>query len=102
VKYQFITAHQQEFKITVMCRVLGVSRSSYYAWGKRPTSPRKMADQSLTEQIESIHQKSRRTYGSIRIQVELADQGIKCGHNRVARLMREIGLSAKQNRHRPH
>jgi putative transposase len=98
VKYQFIAAHRQEFKITVMCRVLGVSRSGYYAWGKRPTSARKMADQSLTEQIESIHQKSRRTYGSIRIQIELADQGIKCGHNRVARLMREIGLSAKQSR----
>ena len=98
MKYQFIANHYAEFKITVMCRVLGVSRSGYYAWGKRPTSVRKMADQSLTEQIEVIHQKSRRTYGSIRIQKELADQGIKCGHNRVARLMREIGLSAKQSR----
>ena len=57
-----------------------------------------MADQSLTEQIEVIHQKSRQTYGSIRIQVELAKNGIKCGHKRVARLMREIGLSAKQSR----
>jgi transposase InsO family protein len=98
VKYQFIANHCAEFKITVMCRVLGVSRSGYYAWGKRPISARKMADQSLTEQIEVIHQKSRRTYGSIRIQVELAENGIKCGHNRVARLMREIGLSAKQSR----
>jgi transposase InsO family protein len=98
VKYQFIAAHVQEFKITLMCRVLGVSRSGYYAWGKRPSSPRKMADQSLTEQIVVIHQNSRRTYGSIRIQEELADQGIKCGHNRVARLMREVGLSAKQSR----
>jgi transposase InsO family protein len=98
VKYQFITNHQQEFKITVMCRVLGVSRSGYYAWQKRPLSPRKMADQSLTEQIEVIHQHSRRTYGPVRVQVELAEQGIKCGHNRVARLMREVGLSAKQRR----
>ena len=98
MKYQFIAAHVQEFKITVMCRVLGVSRSGYYAWGKRPTSARKMADQSLTEKIEVIHQKSRRTYGSISIQKELAKNGIKCGHNRVARLMREVGLSAKQIR----
>lgn len=98
MKYQFIATHRQEFKITVMCRVLDVSRSGYYAWRNRPTSARKMADQHLTEQIEVIHQKSRRTYGSRRIQKELADQGIKCGHNRVARLMREVGLSAKQSR----
>ena len=62
MKYQFIAAHVQEFKITVMCRVLGVSRSGYYAWGKRPSSARKMADQSLIEQIEVIHQESRRTW----------------------------------------
>jgi transposase InsO family protein len=98
VKYQLITAHQQEFKIGVMGRVLGVSRSGYYAWRKRPPSPRKMADQSLTEQIEVIHQHSRRTYGPVWVQIELADQGIRCGHNRVARLMREVGLSAKQSR----
>jgi transposase InsO family protein len=98
VKYQFIAHHYEEFKITVMCRVLGVSRSGYYAWCKRPTSARKMADQSLSEQIELIHQNSRQTYGSVRIQVELAENGITCGHNRVAGLMREIGLNAKQNR----
>jgi len=98
VKYQFIAHHYEEFKITVMCRVLGVSRSGYYAWCKRPTSARKMADQSLSEQIELIHQNSRQTYGSVRIQVELAENGIICGHNRVAGLMREIGLNAKQNR----
>jgi transposase InsO family protein len=98
VKYQFIAAYQQEFQIMLMCRVLGVSRSGYYAWRKRPPRPRKMADQQLTEQIEVIHRQSRRTYGPVRVQVELADQGIRCGHNRVARLMREAGLSAKQSR----
>jgi len=98
VKYQFIADHRPEFSITVMCRGLGVSRSGYYAWRKRPTCARKMADQSLTEQIETIHQNSRRTYGSPRIQEELADNGVQCGHNRVARLMGEVGLAAKQSR----
>jgi len=98
MKYQFIAAHRQEFEITVMCRVLNVSRSGYYAWCRRPVSAREMANQKLTQQIQEIHQQSRQTYGSPRIQAELADQGVNCGHNRVARLMRAAELRAKQNR----
>ena len=98
MKYQFITTHRQEFEITVMCRVLQVSRSGYYAWRRRPVSGREMANQKLTQQIEAIHQQSRQTYGSPRIQAELADQGVKCGPNRVARLMQEAELQAKQSR----
>jgi putative transposase len=96
VKYQFIAAHQTEFKVTVMCRVFEVSRSGYYAWLKSSTSPRKMANQALKQQIKEIHQHSRQTYGSPRIHAELKAQGIKCGHNRVARLMRQEQLWAKQ------
>ena len=98
MKYQFIADHRQEFEITVMCRVLKVSRSGYYAWCRRPVSAREMANQKLTQQIQEIHQHSRQTYGSPRIQAELADNGVKCGHNRVARLMREAELRAKQKR----
>jgi len=98
MKFQFIDQHQTEFSITVMCRVLGVSRSGYYAWRNRPVSPRKMANDILLEQIKAAHQKSRQTYGSPRIQAELVAQGIKCGHNRVARLMRSNGLRANQKR----
>jgi putative transposase len=98
VKYQFIAAHREEFEITVMCRVLAVSRSGYYAWRQRPASPREMANQALSQQIKTIHQQSRQTYGSPRIQVELAENGVSCGHNRVARLMRDEELWAKQKR----
>lgn len=98
MKYQFIEAHRTEFEVTVMCRVLGVSRSGYYAWGQRPLSAREMANQKLSQQIKDIHQQSRQTYGSPRIQAELADNGVKCGHNRVARLMRQEELQAKQSR----
>ena len=98
MKYQFIAAHRTEFKVTVMCGVLEVSRSGYYAWLKRPLSPRKMANQSLSQQIKQIHQHSRQTYGSPRIQAELRAQGFKCGHNRVARLLRQAQLWAKQKR----
>ena len=98
MKYQFMADHREEFEITVMCRVLHVSRSGYYAWQKRPTSARKMADQVLSQHIKEIHQQSRQTYGSPRIQAELAEQGVNCGHKRVARLMRQAELVAKQSR----
>ena len=97
MKYQFMADHQQEFEITTMCRVLKVSRSGYYAWRRRPVSARKMANQKLTEQIEEIHQQSRQTYGSPRIHAELTNRGVHCGHNRVARLMRQAELRAKKN-----
>jgi transposase InsO family protein len=98
VKFQFIDQHQHQFAIAVMCRVLSVSRSGYYAWRKRPASPRKMANDIVLEKIKAAHRKSRQTYGSPRIQAELVAQGIRCGHNRVARLMRLNGLRAKQKR----
>jgi transposase InsO family protein len=97
VKYQFIAAHREEFEITVMCRVLAVSRSGYYAWRNRPTSARKMADQELSQHIKQIHHQSRQTYGSPRIQAELAENGVNCGCKRVARLMRQEELFAKQS-----
>lgn len=98
MKFQFIDQHQNQFAIAVMCRVLSVSRSGYYAWRKRPASPRKMANDIVLEKIKAAHRKSRQTYGSPRIQAELVAQGIRCGHNRVARLMRLNGLRAKQKR----
>jgi putative transposase len=97
MRYEFIEAHRAEFEIRVMCRVLDVSRSGYYAWRKRPVSSREMANQALKQQIKAIHQHSRQTYGSPRIQAELAEQGIRCGVNRIARLMSEEKLVAKQS-----
>lgn len=98
MKFDFIEAHRTEFKVTIMCRVLGVSRSGYYAWLKRPPSAREMANQELKQQIKTIYDHSRQTYGSPRIQVELAENGVKCGVNRVAQLMQAQQLRAKQSR----
>jgi putative transposase len=71
-----------------MCRVLGVSRSGYYAWRKRPPSKRDQKDAMLTEKIRQIHEKSRGTYGSPRVHAALRDKGIRVGEKRVARLMK--------------
>lgn len=75
-----------------LCHVLGVSSSGYWAWRKRQPSARDQADAHLTEQIRTIHQASRGTYGVPRVHAELVTAGTRCGHKRVARLMRRAGL----------
>ena len=81
-----------------MCRVLGVTRSGYYAWSIRPASRREQRDGELSEQIRTIYQDSRGRYGSPRVHNELHVQGVRCGKKRVARLMQEQQLSACQPR----
>ena len=76
----------------MLCRLLGVSRYGYYAWGNRPPSERARFDAVLSERIETIHRNSRATYGVPRVHVELRAIGIRCGRKRVARLMRRAKL----------
>ncbi len=98
MKYACIAQHRHHFPVALMCRVLGVSRSGFYAAQRRPVSPRVHADQRLHRAICAIHQQSRHTYGSPRVHAELRAQGIRCGRKRVERLMRSAGLQAKQRR----
>jgi transposase InsO family protein len=91
----FVRDHRFEFRVWLMCRVLEVSRSGYYAWQRRPVSRRKQANDVLVSQIRLAHQRSRRSYGSPRITDELNDGGTLCGRHRVARLMRQARIKAK-------
>jgi putative transposase len=102
VKYACIRVHRQEFPVVLMCRVLEVSRSGFYAAERRAPSSRAAENQSLRMIIGAIHETSRGTYGSPRIHRELRATGRACGRNRIARLMRESGLRAKaKRRYRP-
>lgn len=67
-------------------------------WRRRPESRRSREDRRLMPEIQAIHESSRQTYGSPRVHAELKAQKIRCGKNRVARLMRENGVRAKQSR----
>jgi transposase InsO family protein len=96
VKFGFIVAEKAHYPVTVLCEVLGVSRSGFYAWRKRPPSKRAQEDSLLKCHVVAAFEASRQTYGSPRIQQELAGQGVKVGRNRVARLMREEELRARE------
>ena len=87
-----MSENRARYPIAVMCRILGVSPSGYYAWVKRPTSARAVMDAVLTAKIRAAHAASKGTYGAPRLQVDLEDVGIRVSRKRVARLMRNAGL----------
>jgi putative transposase len=91
--YKLIDAERASFPVSVLCKVLSVSRSGYYAWRDRPPSKRSREDAALTNKIHEIHKRSRQTYGSPRVHAELRSIGVRCGRKRVARLMRKEGLT---------
>lgn len=90
--FGFIDAEKARFPISLLCRMVGVSKSGYYAWKARPSSKRSREDATLTERIVEVHQRSRETYGYPRVHAELHALGVRCGRRRVARLMRKAGL----------
>lgn len=94
-------AHQAQFPITTMCRVLKVSKSGYYRWLNRTPSKRDRDDAMLTEKMRAIHTWSRGTYGAPRIHAELLDEGYRVGRKRIARLMQAAGLQGVSRRKGP-
>ena len=98
MRFQFIQDHAAEYPTQLMCRVLEVSRSGYYAWRQRPPSQRQMANQVLVKEIRELHDQSRQTYGVLRIYFALRKSGRQCSRNRVALLMRQHGIRARQKR----
>jgi len=98
--YQFIASHASQYPITLMCRVLGLARSGYYAWRTRVENPRRQADRRLLVQIAASFRASRQSYGSPRVHADLHEGGVRCARKRVARLMRQAGLRASAPRRR--
>jgi putative transposase len=90
--FRLIEAQKATHSVPKLCCVLGVSKSGYYAWRRRPPSGRSRFDAVLAEKIVTIHRNSRATYGSPRVHAELAAIGIRCSRKRVARLMRQQKL----------
>ena len=86
------------YPVTLMARVLGVSRSGFYAWLTRPPSARSESDETMKPLIRIAHKAGRGTYGPRRIQTELQATGTVVGRDQIARLRREMGLKCIQKR----
>ena len=98
MKYAVIARHRGEFPVRLMCRLLGVQPSGYYAWRHRGPTTRQLADDVLMAHVRVAHAESRATYGAPRVQRELHARGVHTSTKRVARLMRTAGLVARRRR----
>ena len=91
--FRLIDAKKAQHPVSLLCGVLGVSRAGYYAWKHRPARARRRRDDELIGEIRAIHDESGATYGWPRVHAELRHRGVRVSRKRVARLMREAGLS---------
>lgn len=98
MRFAFIDEHRGAFPVQLMCAVLGVTRSGYYAWRGRPESRTAQRRAELVGAIEAVHRESRGTYGSPRVHKALEAAGRACSVNTVAKLMRAAGVRARSAR----
>ena len=85
-----------EYPIPLMCRVLDVNRSGYYAWLSRKPSKRSREEERLAVEIKAAHKRTHETYGPERLQQDLAAHGVKAGICRIRRIRKKHGIRCKQ------
>jgi putative transposase len=95
VIFAWVEERRTEYPIAVVCRVLGVSRSGYYAWAKRGPSETATRCETLATRIREVHAEMKGRYGSPRLAVELNERGVTCCVNTVAKVMKAQGIRAK-------
>lgn len=99
MKYRgIILLCEEGHSIHICCELLNVSTSGFYDWRKRLPSQRETANNALKVEIKAIHEESKKTYGSPRIRASLERIGHKVGKDRVAKLMREENIKARQKK----
>lgn len=99
-RYRFIEAEKHQHAVSLICRVLEVSRAAYYRWKASPVSDRAVANLVLLRKIRKAHTESDGKYGSPRIYAELQGQGVGASRGRIARLMAASGIVGVRGRRR--
>ena len=102
MRFVFIAAEKALYPVRLLCDLLEVSRSGFYAWVDRPAPPKTTADARLVVEIRAALVRGRGAYGSPRVHRELRAHGIRVSRKRIERLMRENGIVARQKRRFVH
>ncbi len=98
MKFAYIRDHREVFDVGTMCAVFGVTPAGFYAWSKRPDSPRTVRARELAEQIRVVHHDAKGVYGSLKVTKELHHRRCNVNRKTVARLMQRLGLRSKVSR----
>lgn len=98
MRFRCIRAHENQFAIRMMCRVVEVSVSGYYRWRDRAPAARAVQDAALLERLEEHHRRSRQTYGRLRLRAALRNDGVRVSAKRVRRLMKLGGITVRTRR----
>ena len=98
MRFAFVGVEKANYPVRLLCRVLKVSTSGFYAWQRRRPSQRQRLDAQLLVKVTAIHASSRKSYGSPRIHRELRANGDRISRKRVARLMSQNGLDGRRKR----
>ncbi len=96
--FAFVAKHRHIWPVSWMCDVLGVSRSGFHAWLRRPISARASYDAKLVMEIDKSFKASDRTYGARRVWHDVLEEGLACGLHRIERLMRQNAMRARPKR----
>ena len=96
--YRFMKREKGRYGVAKMAKILGVSRSGYYAWKSRKPSEHEREDRELTALIQEIYQEHHGRYGSPRVWEELKSRGWRISRKRVERLMKVAGIEARKRR----
>ena len=100
MRYTFVAAERASFPVRLLCRLVGVAASAFYAWLRRNKSDGDTPEMELVGEIREIFDESGGTYGSPRIHAELRARGHRVGKRRVERLMREHGIAVPKRKKR--
>ncbi len=92
MKYACIDENRGAYPVRMMCRLLEVKPSGYYAWRHREPSRTVKENERLKAESATVHAESHGVYGSPKVRDELLERGRQVGRHRIARLMREMGL----------
>ena len=98
--FAFVAKHRHIWPVSWMCDVLGVSRSGFHAWLRRPISARASYDAKLVVEIDKSFKANDRTYGARRVWRDVLEDGLACGLHRIERLMRQNARRARPKRRR--
>lgn len=98
VKYAWVKEHQNEFSISAMCKVMGLSRSSYYEHLHKPESDKAKKDKEMAAMVTEVFAEGRATYGARRIRQKLIQKKVTISRRKVSKLMKESDLEVKTKR----